>query len=309
MFRKNVWVLLIFIMLISSLNIGASNNYPNDSFSITTEEVEILSKNYGVDISKPILKYYCHDFMSLFREKTPIQEYIHNNDYVGLSYWEKADYSESIYHNGLLYMEGNIFDKLSYVSSDANKVAEFCYERMISGKELLLGAHHFNLSEDIEIDKIYCLLDHMNGYSSNIFIWFVTNQGDYVYYVSGIYQKNEFLLPIDVLYEAVDAEFAIYDSYNNLGGISLNVHYDIAKYCINDYEGGTIESDETKNTYLSAHGSDTILSESNSNFNFIHFAWLIPLSIFIIVSLVYLGIKITKKRRNSKTGGSSMSSS
>lgn len=99
------------------------------------------------------------------------------------------------------------------------------------------------LGEDVTVENIYCLDGEPN--LDGIYIYFVTNQGDYVYYKDYTGAEDEYLIPLAQFYEFAEVFYQNQKNaqYGNGTG-DIEELYDLDGYNLKTYTGissGVIE--------------------------------------------------------------------
>lgn len=166
------------------------NNMKNDSISIPSTIADEYKTHSSDNV---IFRFYNGYFMLGFAQKETIQELTSNPNYVLEEVYATSFDGITTYkakRNGMLtdplnhHSEGNIFCNYALSPNKLFKKLNFS-------------------SSDLTINSIYCL----DGEPSHdgIYIYFVTNKGDYVYYKEYASAEKEYLFPINEFYDFAKA--------------------------------------------------------------------------------------------------------
>jgi hypothetical protein len=189
---------IITLTLYFSIGVFAVNSAvnSNDSLEINSDE----AAKFKNDSSDTVIKIYNGSFMHGFADKVTIDKLI-SSDYVLEPFYMVISKTEGrvckAERNGAI---------ISVNMSDWNKL----YKTTISPQKVLQ-----TVSSEITVKNTYCL----DGEPSHdgVYLYFVTDKGDYVYYKEYVSAENEYLFPVEKFYDFAKAVYTERQEYNKIG--------------------------------------------------------------------------------------------
>ena len=189
--KRRICICIVTAIIIFSLNVApcfaAENTEKTDSLQITDEEYEKFSRYEN----NTLIKLYNGTFMSGFAERLSIEELI------------DTPYCIEVYY---MVVNNDIENDFLYVHERNGKITAFnpmspwelVYKNIVEANDLLSKQ-----SINATVKNIYCL----NGEPSHdgVYIYYVTDRGDYVYYKDDFSDEKEYLFPVKDFYTFADA--------------------------------------------------------------------------------------------------------
>ena len=205
--------LFLSLLWIMSVNIYATN--PNlltfsddifsstvkDSVKISDDERTLIESYLGKD--KVILKLYSGAYLLGFAESVSI-EALASTEYTLEAHFFCTDDMNSGQDPALLKVKnGEVFRISSHDVVDFTVFYRcvFFYDQLFSS--LLPTAIDPN---DLTISEIYCLNGSFNY--EGVYVYYVTDRGDYVYYKEYIQAEDEYLMPVNEFYDFASRKHA-----------------------------------------------------------------------------------------------------
>ncbi|MBQ8818164.1 MAG: hypothetical protein IJZ83_06275 [Clostridia bacterium] len=248
--------------------------FVSDSFSVSDEEKEVISEYIDITSDTPIIKIYANIPISSLGQKS---------------------FQDAVSHSkGIIYANG---DECCFIDEENKNIdfndyygAKKLRHIALSGKDVLLSAEHLKITSDIKITETYCALGVYSYH--DLIVYFVTDQGDFVYCTSTSESNNEFVLPADTFNEhCASLNFNKDENGYELYGAGIVDDELFKDYAIGEYTEQTfLTSPQTQET-----DTDTEALASTNN-NYIHLIWIIPLSVLIVILIVLVILKVKKQR-------------
>lgn len=180
----NCFVIILLISLFSVEVIAAEKHDEHDAVRIDEQSVAKF-RNYDSD---RIIRIYNGYYMWGFAEGKPIAELLEAPYVLEEVYFIASPKSGE----GIYKVERDGVIQTIHMSYDEGKEL---HDIIMSHEDLM---QRF-VSSDVEIANLYCL----DGEPSHdgIYLYFVTNQGDYVYYKESAFLEEEYLFPVQDFYD------------------------------------------------------------------------------------------------------------
>ncbi len=306
MIKKLLFVVILMCVGIASFSINAhANEYGTDS-----ENVE-LSRNDSVVIDDDEYKLFeCSESETLIR--------VYNGFYmIGFANHETIDeligdqYTlNEIY--GVIKEESSCIDfNMTLVDGKPTRLMNTLQASAIIPDRILSYQNVFSASKmgfsmgELVVDKIYCL----DGTSSanGLYIYYVTNKGDFVYFKQDVGVKEEYLLPLNTFYEfaeMVQQEIMNNSNLNGMGVASLNLHdiFDITDYLL-EGTGGVRNKDVSKTSDSSEKAlpfeedEKILVNDTTKNKNSYDNTLVISICSVVLINVIGIMIFLIVKRR------------
>lgn len=296
--KKVICILLISIIsLFSAISISASQSN-DDSFTISEQEYQQIQELYVDDNldNYIVIKAYGENVIKGFADGKTVYEIAENCNINSAR--QSYVLIEKKYPDRYIDFQG--FAKLdSGEMIDIGKTYYLSYicQYALYGRQLLFSpsaTQILNLdSHDFEILNTYCFV---SDDTDPVFIYFVTNQGDFVYYSNPWDLKECYILPKDAFYEFAPTRAPIPTDKN---GINMGIGgFDLAPYQIEPLERfnnnylsikfseGELEASETTITVINE------VADEPQGFNLINLAWIIPISIIFGGVMILIVMKL-----------------
>lgn len=191
-----------------------------DSYNIPDIELNMLQ----LSEEEVVIKLYHGMFRRDFAERRTIHELIDENNILGEMYMISPNISEeeSNYFRYLKISDGTV--KGSAIGSLDGADLFFKYT---TKPELLFDSQTF---PNIAIENIYCLDGELSH--NGMYIYYVTSQGDYVYYKEYPEAEHEYLFPVKDFYDFAATIQAEIDALPDdmVGGINVSKVYDMTPF-------------------------------------------------------------------------------
>ena len=289
---RKIATLLCFTLLVLPLMFGnvyatASESEIYDSVNIPEDEL-LAVKDFESDV---VIKVYTGSFMYGISERATIHELIKPH--------------HTIYERYFVYPDGRTFSPYSKYYKDGELRRgtvgayvswheETIYKCAFSYEELFSSYYLTKSLQDLSVSEIY-VLDGATNIDA-LYVYYVTNYGDYVYYCTWNTPKDGYLIPLEDLYALV------FDKYQNRstepgtgggGGVDItdipnNEHApEISEQTNNDTSNVDPENTDVGNIDL----GNTDTQDAPKKFNPL---WIIAPVIILTVSVIFV---FCKKRK------------
>ncbi|MBO5203843.1 MAG: hypothetical protein J6B72_04445 [Clostridia bacterium] len=280
---KKILSILLVILTVSStlcINIHATNDVSpiTDSLNISQEEYDLL-KNSDNDV---IIKLFNSIYMPFFAERKTVDDLLDQGFVCYLVPTNEDTVCSKRIINGTVTTAKDLSWYKLYIY-------DFLYDCTLSYDTLFNSTSATSNIENLKVLEIYCL-NGMVAYNG-IYIYFVTDNGDYVYYNQLCYGDRSkdigYLMPLNVFYNfAAEAE-STHDPDGDVG-------YDIDATAWSEY---VVEANEATETDK-ANETNNSKSE-NKVFSLVHLAWIIPSAVVLIGGISFICCKKTKSKKAS----------
>lgn len=248
--KKSITIFILTFILLFAFIFACWAQDNGDSLELSNEIKDKL-KNDSTDI---VIRYYNGFYMNAFAQKTSINDIVNGECVLQKLYMVITNDSEINY---MYEKDGNTGSLLSKTTNWSS-----IYKNITEPKSIFR-----NINKNVKVNNIYCL----DGNSSHdgIYIYYITNIGDYVYFKEYESSEKEYLFPIDDFYNFAKSvqEEREKNKYLIGGFVDIEKIYDVNKFEIR-------------------------VSKTNLTPWFIAFCFIFAT---IVSTVVYVGIK---KRRN-----------
>ena len=280
---KKIAILLCTIILTLSvmcINISAtsSGSVIYDSVNIPDNELAAVKDN-ETDI---VIKIYNGFYLHGFAQRATIEELL-SDKYVLEEEYMVFEISESSITN-IKYkaIRDGVVRRLMFGTQFIEMFEEVIYEYALSYDSLFSSVKATKLLQDLSVSEIY-VLDGATSCQA-LYIYFVTNHGDYVYYSPAPNPKQQYLIPLDLLCDLAEtmSKNINPDEDGDIGEIEDLM--DLSNYKV----GNTSQeqSDQLNNSTENNDQPDTV-----NDFSLI---WIIPLTVALIVAIILMYCKKRK---------------
>ena len=263
-----------------------------DSINLSPEELALLEeKEYITDDLEFAVKIYNQSIGWFVQNKT-IEEIIqrpNNGDY-----YMYYDLDSDFYP--WFYPKGDWDGSIDVGSNDFGIIPQ-----LLERNNIFSSVEITRDIETIEVLRTYCFADTD---VFQLYIYFITNHGDYVFVMDHPNDSNGYLLPRDIFYEHVANFYTIYQMKQK--NIDLTSYeYNIAQNSVEpppassetppeSSEITAPESSVTQTQSVPEASSSSTLSGGNNgtaSFDPIHLLWIIPSVIIVLAAVILLSKK------------------
>lgn len=272
---KKIAILLCSILL--TLPMICSNTYATSSGSVIYDSVNIPDnelaavKDNETDI---VIKIYNGFYLPGFDQRATIEEllsdkYVLKEEY--MVFYNPYSVNYKIIEDGVV---GRIYSHFTSFYEDV------IYEYALSYESLFSSVEATKLLRDLSVSEIY-VLDGAPSVDA-LYIYFVTNHGDYVYYNN---LTDQYLMPIELFYDFVETMQKNRDPYADGGNVeNIEDIIDLSNYKV-------INTNQEQNDQLNNNTENNNQPDNVNDFNLL---WIISLTVALIVAIILIYCKKRK---------------
>ena len=292
---KKILSLIIVLLMLSTLTIVASA--ANDSVIGATEEYLAMSDEDSQTIIQ-VVKCYEDMHIAFFAQRLSIHEMIESSRNITYFVCRNSVAHDSTQLSSIYFNQNGL-----PIARALRPEPEIFFENAIHSDELFASANNLDLEPNLTISETYCL-DSNRVARLGMFIYYVTNQGDFVYYKQYPESTVDFLVPLEEFCEFADEVVLYYQTHpDTYGGDPTEALELLEPYIYSGSLETPLPVDTTVTDVHTEPNSDTQVPSATepqkSSFNPIHLAWIIPLSVIVIAAIPCI-IFIAKRRNRKK---------
>ncbi len=219
-------VVLLVLSVVGCTPINSEIPEINDSVNIS-EELIAQVRNSDTD---SVIRLYNGFYMSGFAQRATLADLLSDNYVLGEEY---VIVSKNHPQNDVsikAIRDGNA-ERIS-LSESAREAYFFQFNAVTNADKIFSNSQITQNTGETEVHEIYCL----NGSSSHngIYIYFVTDKGDYIFFKTHYSSSKEYLLPLNDFYQLAGVVYAkiIEDRWSTESVASMEIEelYDLSSY-------------------------------------------------------------------------------